>query len=71
MYMRIKELIGVPPLIIRVNVPNSTLDKNLVFIHGDEKTERERGEFLGHDNVRWAIPWEELGVQKKSCNSHL
>ncbi len=41
--------IHLPPLIIGIDVPDASLDKDLVFVHGNESTQRERGDLFDHD----------------------
>jgi hypothetical protein len=51
-------------LIIRVDTPNSTLNVNLVLVHGDQSTKGSRVEFLEHDTVGWLIAFKDLGLDK-------
>jgi len=49
-----------PPLVIRVDVPDAALDEDLVFVHGEQGAQRERGQLLNHDGVAGAVTLEDL-----------
>jgi hypothetical protein len=51
-------------LIIRVDTPNSTLNVNLVLVHGDQSTKGSRVKFLEHDTVGWLVAFKDLGLDK-------
>lgn len=51
-------------LIIRVDTPNSTLNVNLVLVHGDQSAKGSRVEFLEHDTVGWLVAFKDLGLDK-------
>jgi hypothetical protein len=53
-------------LIIRIDTPDSTLDVDLVFVHGDQSSEGTRVEFLEHDAVGGLVAFEDLGLDKSS-----
>ena len=48
------------PLIVRVDVPNDALSKDLVLVHGDEGAQRERRHLLHHDRVGRSIALEDF-----------
>jgi len=61
-------------LIIRVDTPNSTLNVNLVLVHGDQSTKGSRVELLEHDTVGWLVAFKDLGLDKggvRCCGSEL
>lgn len=49
-----------PPLIVRVNVPHAALHKDLVLVHREQDTQRERGKLLNHDGVAGSVALENL-----------
>jgi hypothetical protein len=51
-------------LIIRVDTPDSTLNVNLVLVHGDQSTKGSRVKFLEHDTVGWLVTLEDLGLDE-------
>jgi hypothetical protein len=56
-------------LIVRVDTPNSTLDLNLVLVHGDQSAESSRVEFLEHDAVGWLVAFKDLGLDESGVGS--
>lgn len=48
------------PLIVRVDVPDGTLDKDLVFIHGNERTKSGRSQLLEQERVGRLVALEDL-----------
>lgn len=53
-------------LIIRVDTPDSTLNVDLVFVHGDQCTKGSRVEFLEHDAVGGLVAFKDLGLDESS-----
>jgi hypothetical protein len=51
-------------LIVRVDTPDSTLNVDLVLVHGDQSTEGSRVEFLEHDAVGGLVALEDLGLDE-------
>jgi hypothetical protein len=56
-------------LIIRVDTPNSTLNVNLVLVHGYQSTKSSRVEFLEHDTVCRLVALENLGLDQSGVGS--
>lgn len=52
------------PLVERVDVPDDTLGEDLVLVHGDQRTQRERGHLLDEDRVGRAVSGEDLVRQE-------
>jgi len=48
------------PLVETVNVPDSTLHKDLHFVNGNETAEGTRGELLKHERVGWTVSFKHL-----------
>ena len=46
------------PLVERINVPDSSLGEDRVFVEGDELAQDFRCELLGENRVRWAVALE-------------
>ena len=53
-------LTNLPPLIVRVDIPDATLDKDLVLIHGQQHAQGEWGHFLNQDGVAGSVTLETL-----------
>ena len=51
-------------LVVRVDTPDSTLDVDLVLVHGDQRTKRARGKLLEHDRVGRLVALEDLRLDK-------
>lgn len=51
-------------LVVGVDTPDSTLNVDLVLVHGDQGTKSARGELLEHDRVGWLVALEDLGLDK-------
>jgi len=51
-------------LIIRVDTPDSTLNVDLVLVHGDQSTKSSRVELLEHDTVGWLVAFKDLGLDE-------
>jgi hypothetical protein len=62
-------LVNLPPLIVRVDVPDATLDKDLVLIHGQQHTQGKRGQLLNQDRVAGAVTLETLKNKGQSYNT--
>ena len=58
-----------PPLVVRVDAPNGALHEDLLLVHGDQHSQRERRELLEKDRVRRPIASEQLS--KRSRDSKL
>ena len=54
-----------PPLVVGVNVPDATLDKDLVFVHSQQDTQSKRGHLLNQDGVAGAVTLETLKTIKQ------
>mmetsp|Transcript_17835 Transcript_17835/g.42034 ORF Transcript_17835/g.42034 Transcript_17835/m.42034 type:complete len:298 (+) Transcript_17835:1005-1898(+) len=54
------------PLVEGVDAPDGTLHEYLVLVHGDQATERSRGEAVEHDAVGGAVALEHLVRQQGS-----
>jgi len=50
------------PLIVRVDVPDDSLNKDLVLIHGNQASQDEGGEFGVHNGVGGFVSSESLFV---------
>ena len=55
------------PLVVAVDVPDDTLDEDLVLVHGDERAKSMGSQLGHHDGVGGMVALEDL-VRKKSCN---
>jgi hypothetical protein len=56
-------------LVVRVDTPDSTLDVDLVLVHGNQRTKRARGELLEHDRVGWLVALEDFRLDESSVGS--
>jgi urate oxidase len=56
-------------LIIRVDTPNSTLNVDLVLVHGYQSTKSSRVEFLEHDTVCRLVALEDLRLDQSGVGS--
>ena len=55
------------PLVVTVDVPDNALGEDLVFVHGDEGTERFRRNVVHHDGVGRLVAFEHL-VRGEECD---
>lgn len=51
-------------LVVRVDTPDSTLNVNLVLVHGDQSSESSRVELLEHDAVGRLVAFKDLGLDE-------
>ena len=58
-------LTNLPPLIVWVDIPDATLYKDLVLIHGQQHAQGEWGDFLNEDGVAGAVTFETLKHKRR------